>query len=251
MRHTFLIAPLAAVLLLSGNARGITLLRSPQPSAQVKLQQAEQLADRFARRFAATLNFEIVYREMFVRDPTLRRRNAEGVLNGLAVKQLSDQVDDATKDKLFVSFMNTLYLGFLYEMNVKDAFKKEPVQYLPRELMRVVKRSGLYKCAYFENDCSAHEIKTQKELRQIISMGRRLSVVLRRHIPRNAIGSKTYQANVKELVWSGRASSVSQGDSFFAIDERVPVYEVARGIFLFQIIEEAGEFKVLTLIFAN
>ena len=225
-----------------------------EPGAeQEKLRRAEQLADRFVKRFGETLDFGVVYREMFVRDKAQRRRNAESVLNGLAEKRLISELDDATLEETFVAFMDSMYVSWLYMLNVKGFADKDPERYFPREVLREIRRTAFSECSLLlagGADCDklgAESFKTKGELARHVSHWRRLTALFRKHMPRRPFNNSAYKLNVRDIVWSSRQPTVNDGNWYFGIEKRIPVYEISRGMFLFNIIEERGVFRVLHL----
>jgi len=217
--------------------------------SQEKLRRAEALADRFVTRFVTTLDFKHVYEEMYVDDKRLRRRDLDYILSGIVSKELIAQLDDGSVGRLYTSFMNTTYLSWLYALNKPRGLSDDD---FPRDVNAEIKRTAFNRCRFLDRheDCRKVDeevFKTKRDLEWFISTSDRLSSLFRKHIPRRPLRSLAYNRNVRDLVWNGRPSRIDNGDSYFDISQTTPVYEVSRGMFLFQIIEEQGAMRVFNL----
>jgi len=213
------------------------------------------MADRFVRRFGETLDFRVVYREMFVRDAKLRHRDIELLTDGLLAKPFRGRLDHRTSAETYLAFMSTFYVGWLFELNVRDVYHKEPAEYLPRDVLREAKKTPFGRCIlHLDPNCETMDeegFKTRRELNEFLRLSRRVSNLLRRHMPKRPFESHSYKTNVREIVWNNQTPEVFDGDGAFEIANGTPVYQIARGMFLFRIVNEKGKLRVLSLIFAN
>ncbi len=77
-----------------------------------KQRRAEQVADRFVKRFQATLDFGMTWKTFRLSDPSCTHR-ANGILDQSDYERL--QLNRRTIEKLYIATMNYYYL-----MNVHD-----------------------------------------------------------------------------------------------------------------------------------
>ncbi|HKP37766.1 MAG TPA: hypothetical protein VJT71_12995 [Pyrinomonadaceae bacterium] len=244
----------ACLVLLTASTQGKVASQTTS-SKEAKLREAEQVAAHFVKRFSATLDFGVVYREMFVRERVLRRRNVVSMFDGLIEDSLLKKLHDREKEQAYIAFMNTFYVSWLYLLNVNGLYDKDdPAVYLPRDIQAEIKRTAFNRCRFLDrddDDCENLRFKTRKGLARFISFSNRLTVLFRRHMPGRPFDSPAYRANVRNIVWNGQGPYVNNGDSFLEIDKSRPVYEIASGMFLFSIIEEEGTLRIASLTISN
>ncbi len=242
-------ALIGLAVLLAVGVSGSGATRQDSPEAKEKLRQAEQLADRFVARFARTLDFGVVYREMFVRDRKLRRRN----LDWFVSKDLLAHLDDPAIEEAYIAMMNTTYLSWLYTLNRPAGFGEDDKElHWPRDVKDEIKRTLFNRCRFLDRDADCEKLgeapfKTKRDLTQFIYFSNRLSVLFRKHIPRRPFASRAYKRNVRDIVWNGMSSEINDGDHYFEIPEGTPVLEMSRGMFRFQMVEEHGVLRIFNL----
>jgi hypothetical protein len=138
--HILLLASLA-ILTTAQSSRAVT-------SVQLKQKAAEEEADRVMRRFYDTLDFGVIYREMYVSDP-LKSRAVLSMFTGIFMDQKLEKApaptfDFAAMERAYIANQNFDFLTsarhFTYDGD-EEAFEKEAEQQLIRYYMPTVSRS--------------------------------------------------------------------------------------------------------------
>jgi len=100
-------------------------------AAQLRQKDAEEEADRVMRRFYETLDFGVVYREMYVSEP-LKSREVRATVRS-SVGAPPSKIDFAARERAYIAKRNFDFLvsaqGFTYDGD-KETFKKGAEQQL-------------------------------------------------------------------------------------------------------------------------
>ncbi len=222
--------------------------RGKEMSSAMTSQEAHRVkeaADRFVQRFRETLDFGLVFDEMFVSDAVQRLRKA-GFFQGMNISpQLIEQLDDGTLERAYKAFMNFYYLNGVYDLSVG---KESP----PPEVAAAIKASRFYNLLSVEGSEAQLTITTQEELKQFIADLNNVAALYRQQLSRDVFDSPTYKASLKAINKEGRrALQVKNGYEDFGVKENVKVYGVEQDLFIFFFVEENSELKVLTLGIGN
>ena len=209
-----------------------------------KLKQAEMVAERFVERFRQTLDFEAVWKEFQMSDPSCTYR-ANGFFSKADYRRLN--FSDALIEKLYLSFMNFYYLKNAYALSVARMY---PGSNLSEE--DVTPKEDLFaerKSKHLGKDEGYEKPQTTGEVEGLIAEFNRLAMIYRKHMPRNAMRSAAWRANINYFVNRGGIVhlDVSNGDTTFCVPDSVKVYPVDRGLFYIYLVEEMGQMRVAGL----
>ena len=229
---------------------GGLLMAQSRPSIGAEEQRrVEQAANKFVHRFHETLDFGVVLNEMFVSDAKQRRQNAEIFLGESLSPQLSKSTSDKVLVEAFVALMNVYFLKASYDLSEGPVDSRKEAVAPPAEISSAMRSSRYFRSLTGEDAVSRDiAINTIQELRQFITEANRISKLYRRALRKGAFDSPKYKANVERLtVGTNRTPQIRQGYSDFGIDEKVRILVIERDVFRLFFIEEAGQFKVLTV----
>jgi len=208
------------------------------PEAAKKLRLAEEAVDRFIERFHQTLDFGVLFDEVYVSNRAQRRRNIYFILSTAPNNHLGweKKFDEAIVREGFIAFMNEYLLNAEYALT------------LPRSQKRVVPPEIVKAAKALERGRSGDE--TLAGMKEFIAKTNRLSSLYRKYLSPAAFDSQTYKANRKEALKALTASGIVNGFRVFGVGEDTEVYYVERHIYKLFLIEEEGALKVLMLGFA-
>jgi len=225
----------------------ISLIGTPQatwaqkilPRTEDQQRRAEKIADRFIERFQQTLDFEIVWKEFRLSDPSCTHR-ANGNLseNDYAKLRLNGDIIE----KLYIATMNLYYLKAVYELSLTRIDSQSEDVSTPAEIEVIEQRSK-----FFQND--DRKPQSYEEVSELIGTFDQLAGLYRKYLPKEAMKSATWRANEKnlrrrsEIAYAG----VLNGDETLCIAKGSNVYIVDRGIFYFYVVDEGGKMKVAGL----
>ena len=206
-----------------------------------KQRRAEQIADRFVKRFQQTLDFGIVWKEFRLSDPSCTQR-ANGILNQSDYERL--QLNSRTIEKLYIATMNYYYLMAVHDLSLAriDSQSDSDDSLTPNEVKVIEKRSK-----FFQND--DREPQNAREVAELINTFDQLSARYRKHMTAKAMKSPTWLANQKYLTARKGVDheGTLTGDETFCVPKTTKVYIVDRGLFYFYVVEEGGKMKVAGL----
>jgi hypothetical protein len=230
--------------------------------ASENLKRAEQLADRFVERFKETLDFEVVYREFFITDSEKRLLNPTSIiLDSEQHGEIKKEISPTEIEQAYKGFMNLYYLMSLYLSNVlteeeesESEIKSEEL--FPPELLKAMKEPA--SCFFFTDyvkDASCKETpepyKTAEDVRRFVREASHVAMLLRKYMPPEPFSSPKYKAHLAQMEWDGRTTDINQGDEHFGIGEETTVYQIYRGLFVLNIVEENSEMKVAGIPIGN
>jgi hypothetical protein len=238
------IAILLISLALSLGTPYVAFAQRISPVDREKLRQAERTAGRFVERFGQTLDFGTVWKEFQVSDASCNYR-----LNGPWSTEDYERLklSDAVVEKLYIAYMNCLYLSFAYRLSlirIKEGYGYDlaVAKLLPKEI-----RAAERKLVDIEvGNEGRPRPQNVKEVEGVIAELNHLARIWRRHIPRNVMRSAVWRANVNYLLNKEGIGhlGVGSGHSNFCIPDDVKYYLVDKGLFYFYLVEEKGRMKV-------
>lgn len=211
--------------------------KTPEPQAEASRPQTPEAAvDLAMRRFHETLDFETVWKELYVSNQAFRDLEVEAIIFKYLDYEAKEPVDPKAKERAYVALHN---FGMLLsavgltnnpeDLPGKLAEMKEPFEAWSRR---------------------GRPIATAAELdRDFTGALNKVNDVLRKHVVRERFDTPTYrdrEAKSSEDTPAnpGRIREVF-GPAGLAPETKIHV--VSRGLFHFYIVEEQGAFKILTI----
>jgi hypothetical protein len=206
-----------------------------------KQRRAEQVADRFVKRFQATLDFGMTWKTFRLSDPSCTHR-ANGILDQSDYERL--QLNRRTIEKLYIATMNYYYLMNVHDLSLARIGSRSDSDdsSTPSEVNVIVKRSK-----FFQND--DRKLQNAREVGELISTFDRLSALYKRDMPAGAMKSPAWRTNQKYLMTGSGVDyeGALNGSETFCIPQKTKVYIVDRGLFYFYLVEEGRKMKVAGL----
>lgn len=237
-------------------------------AARKNLKRAEQLADRFVERFKETLDFEVVYREVFVIAHEKRLLNSSSIVfETKRQEEIKINITPSETEQAYIGFMNLYYLVALYLSNILTEEEKENSSAIkskvlfPPELLEAIKEPST--CFFFidyleDSSCKDNPeqadpklFQTVEEVRQFARSASYITMLFRKYMPREPFNSPGYKAHINQLEWHSNETSVSEGDDYFGVGQETTTYQVYRELFVLNIVEENGEMKVAGIPIGN
>jgi hypothetical protein len=226
-----------------------------------KAERAEQTADRFVRRFRETLDFEVVYREFFTADFAKRQQTLRALLDSNEQRDITNDLSHAEAEQAYTGFMNLYYLAGLYFYNLASPDEEESgeiksEELFPAELLKALKSPSIciFFVDYLKNESCRRDgelFRNAVEVRRFIAEASQLASLFRRYMPENPFDSPNYRAYLNQLDWAGYKTSASFMDDDDESGAKHALYQVYRGAFVLNIIEENDEMKVLGIPVGN
>lgn len=203
-------------------------------SSKEKLGRAEEVVDRFLKRFNETLDVAVPYREMY-RQESRMGSNTRG--RSRVELELIRREDD-----LEIAMMNIEYLSAAY------MFSHEGPD-LPPEI-KAAHGEELFPYLADINYTNKKPLKVQRQKwRNYFNNVRRLAALYRKYLPPSAFASPLYRARVEQvdrsIAGDKPRSRVERGYNNDKEFENPDVYRVIRAGFEYTLIEEDGAFKVI------
>ena len=204
----------------------------------------EEAASRFIRRFRETLDFGIVFDEMFVSDAVQRLRNV-GFFRGVNIsEQLVQNLDEAALKRTYKAYMSFYYLKAVYDLGVgKDDAP-------PPEVAAALRASKFHNLISDEGSGASPTITTRQELAEYVADLSSIASLYRGHLSQNVFDSTAYKTGLKAINKSGTLQT-RDGDEGLEVKKGTKVYVMDKDIFTFFFIAEHGQIKVLTLGMGN
>jgi hypothetical protein len=239
-------APSCATARPPAEARGGKEKATAVSRSQPAVRRAEAAANRFIKRFRETLDFGLVFDEMFVSDAVQRLRNA-GFFRGINISErLVQNLDEAALERTYKAFMNYYYLKAAYDLGVG---KEEGA---PPEVAAALRASKFHNLLSDEGSGDSPTITTRHELEEYVADLNNIAALYRQQLPQNVFDSATYKTSLKAINKDKHSQvRVRNGYEDFGIKEGTKVYTLEQDIFIFFLVEENGELKVLTLGMGN
>jgi hypothetical protein len=230
--------------------------------ASENLTRAEQLADSFYQRFRETLDFKVVYREFFITDAGKRLRNSAAIVfDSEDPGEMRKELSPLEIEQAYTGFMNLYYLLALYVSNFVTEEEEsdgdiKSGELFPPELLSAMKEPAacFFFTDYIENpSCKdlPKPFQTAEDVRRFAKQAHHLAELFRKYMPPEPFNSPKYKAFVGQLDWDGRETSVSQKVDYFETGEETTVYQVYRGPFALDVVEENGEMRVAGIPLGN
>lgn len=246
-RILIIVGSIISIMIQFGN--GLLMGQSKSSAETQEQHRVADSADQFVRRFHETLDFGVVFHEMFVSDAGQRRRNAEIFLGGSLSPQLFKSTSDKAIAEAFVALMNVYFLKASYDLSEGSVDSRKETVTPPKKISSAMLSSRFFRSLAQVDDVSEDvTINTAQELQQFIKDANHISHLYRGFLSKNAFDSPKYKANVERFYTGANISpQVKQGYPDFGVDERVRIFVIEREIFRLFFIEEAGQLKVLTV----
>lgn len=237
------------------------------PEEKAKLKEAEELAEKFVKRWHETLDLNLLLDEMFVADEGLRGKVESEF--GFFIDDWNEEIDERFhkyavkiigKDRaknVSIAYLNLIFLSL--ELNL--VYTEQEIKRIP-SIMDSEQFDKLGKALFdwFQKQKSIDPSFTQKvseeeaeRIRQSVdkfieSFNYQITLY-RAKLPRELFNTEKYKNNLREEHGVGESEIVSSDDSLYEelkMKKGQRIYEVERGIFLLLITEEHGQFKVLS-----
>ena len=204
-----------------------------------KQKAAEGATDRILQRFYETLDFGVVYREMYVSDPDVRRLEVEIITdNMMGGWDAHRKVDLAARERAYIAYANFEWLTSALEITqVKDPESKE-----------LDKLGDAYRSLL--TDVHKHRILTTDSLdTRVTSLFRQLNDQIRKYVVRENFNTAAYKAKVSQIAEDQPDERSELKELFLGVGSLrsdTEIYVVRREHHYFYLIEENGSFKLLT-----
>jgi hypothetical protein len=230
---------IATTLFISLTVTPLVTFAQKRPSEVAQKQRsAGQVADRFVERFRQTLDFGIAWKTFRLSDPSCTQR-ANGILSERDYERL--RLSSGIIEKLYIATMNYYYLRNAYDLSVgrMDSQSASGDSSTPLEIEAVEKKSK-----FFQDE--DHKIESVAGINELIGTFNQLAQLYRRHLPKPAMKSATWQANQKYLISRNGTDheGILNGSETFCVSQQAKVYMVDRGLFYFYVVEEGGKMRV-------
>jgi len=222
---------------------------STYSQTQNKQELAEAATDKAIRRFYNTLDFADVYRESYVTNANLRKAEVEIVMQNMIMsgdvwakpEQLkSRNIDFSAMERAYVAQGNFEWLAAAVFATYQGDDKK----------LREESEAIWDKYMAPLNDKISWPILTSKELdERITSSFNNMSNFLKAHVVRSNFDTAEFRQREQTIVESRAADPLDQLKELFApagMKSSDNIYLVRRGRFYFYMLEENGEFKMLS-----
>ncbi|MDX2043575.1 MAG: hypothetical protein SF097_20325 [Acidobacteriota bacterium] len=209
---------------------------------QEKLRQAEKAADHFVLRWRETLDLNILFDELYVTDPDRRQRNIR-LYCGECLEEIG-KVDADSLKRLSFGFSNMYYLHLEYSLAFDEPENEDLA--VPPGFEELEKEMAKIDEIYGETGTQQDQIR-QYTL-ELVRVFDKTSDLFRQHLPAEWFNSIRYKQNYQCEYDENDKSEIFDGDvNSFPTKPGEVIYRVQRGGFDLFFVEEAGEFRVLTI----
>lgn len=216
-------------------------------ASQQKRRKAEQVVVRAMRRFGQTLDFNDIYREMYVKDKSVRQSEIKFLINNFADdvvvdKEVLEKLNKAVLEKTF--FLKNNNNLWLFMLCISE--KGTGLDYFENVVVRKLNRRQRIIYERFTNDKSEHSLISKAEVFNALSMLDVVSSVLRKYLTakfRKNIQTKATIHLFREISPPKDKSYVSKYKNFYEITvdingEWIPIS--------FTVVEELGVMRILS-----
>lgn len=218
---------------------------------QEKLRQAEEAADHFVKRWRETLDLNVLFEELYVADPDRRQRNILlfcdvylFLTTTRGCREVIGKIDNNTMKRGFFGFWNMIYLGNEYDLAFSESRNNDPA--MPPEIEKMEKEVGQMAEKY--GDSGPRRGQARQFILDVVSSSEKLCNLYRKHLPSEALTSARYKQNYqREYAQYNDSEILTDGLNTFPIKPGEVIYRVKRGEFDLFFVEEAGQFKLLTI----
>ncbi len=218
---------------------------------QEKLRQAEKAADHFVKRWRETLDLNILFDELYVTDPARRQRNLLLFCDVYVFmnpergcRELIGKVENETLKRGFFGFWNLVYMQADYDLafskpEAYDSPTPPGFEILEEEFEAVEKKYG---------ESGPRRGQIRQFVLDITSSYEKMNALYRRNISLEMFTSARYKENYqREYARDDNSEILTEDLNRFSLKPGEVVYRVKRGEFYLFLVEEAGQFKVLTI----
>ena len=209
------------------------------PASGLKQREAERLVIRAVERFGQTLDFNDIYREMYISDGGVRKSWIESLLRGIVDEMILRKLKPELLEKAFVTVHNVFSLAFVCALA-----EQKSIYILERE---IVGGFNPRQYDFFKrlNGGESNFIDSEKEFLELLSFGDFIVTTLRGRITnefRQKMLSKTTIETSKVMSAAQQDKILSKYGDTYDISVKID----ARLLRLqFTVIEESGAMKIL------
>jgi hypothetical protein len=199
---------------------------------------AEAAVDRAKQRFYETLDFETVWKESYVSDEKLRRLEVEAIIFQYLDDEAGGSIGRAAKERAYLALWN------YWHMIAGARFTNHPaIGSFAAEMKEP------YESFTQRGKPAADERELQEHVTGKLDV---LAKLLKKYVRPGEYNSQTYKAEVEK--WVGRGTDPAEPERIrevfvpAGLPKDAPIYVVGREFFHYYLIEEKGEFKILTIL---
>lgn len=215
-----------------------------------KLRQAEEAADYFVKRWRETLDLNILFDELYVTEPDRRQRNiflfcdVYSFLTTHGCREVIGKVDNDAMKRGLLGFWNLMYIEYEYDLafaESSDDTSAKPVEIekLEKEIKQLAEKYG---------DSGPRRGQVRSFILDVTQSYEKISNLYRKHLSAEVFTSARYKQNYqKEYLQYDVSEIITEGLKNFPATSGEVIYRVKRGEFELFFVEEAGQFKVLTI----
>jgi hypothetical protein len=213
------------------------------------IERAVAAGDAFVEEWHRAQDLAPLYDKWYVVNPAIRRSNDRlfyllfQFTAGLGyVPGYEADVDEATVHDAFVAFETARYLSLEYSLSMEEPPDLDE-KAADSELERARRELRLKKFSRSDGD----GVLTRAEISKLTRAMQRISEILRKRLGPEYFELPVYKRQVQELLADEEAPRIEDGFEKYGIPRGTPVYRVPRAVFVFYLVEELGEFRVVTL----
>jgi hypothetical protein len=195
--------------------------------------KAEEIGDHILQRFREARDFAPIFKEFFVSDVALRRREVELVFGQRLNPRHRGQIEQAAIERAYIALWNFWYLLTTYRFaNVAEFEPPQEIGDAYNLLMKV----------------DLEKVSTGRELDEKYTnkMNNFLDIV-RKHIPQDVFESEIYMLNWARFKEEKETADVEQMRQDFGLRKEIEIYVVKREFFNYFLIQEGDTLKVFTM----
>jgi hypothetical protein len=227
----------------------LTLATSTYSQTPTKQQLAEATADKIIHRFYETLDFGDVYREFYVRNANIRRsevqfvmRNMIGQLDHMAKPErlTSRKIDDASFEHAYIAMSNFHWVSaaaFVTYKGDETKFRQERQKIWNKYMTPLSNKSS-------------GPILTSNELDEKLTASfEAVATFMRNYVVRTAFDTPEFRRHEQAIIESRPPDNIHELKQLFApagMTSSDNVLIVRRGRFYLYMLEENGEFRMLS-----
>ena len=224
---------------------------------KAKLKQAEAFADKFVRRWHETLDLNVLFDELYSSDPWIRELNIRkfcdcydflvAEASGTCVQVTLGLIGAETKRKGFMAFWNLMYLRDEYSLAYSPSADADAPE--PKEYKVIDEEFEKFKEKYYGDTEDTKRINrglVKNFVHDYILLAEKSANVYRKYLTGSVFDSEIYKRNRKLADAELEPSYIKTMPPEWRLEKGRPVFCVQRGLFELYLIEENGEFRVLT-----
>jgi hypothetical protein len=206
-------------------------------ASSAKQLAAEQAVDKVLARFYETLDFGVVWKEMYVSDEKLRHLEVEAIIFKFLDHEAKDEVSHEAKERAYVAIGN--YWHCLSAMTFTASESELEAAY--KEIQK----------PYESFSQHPKKISTSEALDLFVTSKMiEIGTLLRKRVASNQFNSLDYKDKLGK-VDENEPANIDRIREVFTpagLKPETQIYVVDREIFHYYLIEEQGQFKLLTFL---